>query len=118
MWCILLKLPEISKKNQKWRYLRKVLKNELKFSVGIIAYWAFLKNQIEVSSSKVKHHCAVTTKKTNKTLQSVIVIHMLKEKNKSCICITCIKFWEKNLALASFVLSFVGHNKVRKRTVL
>ena len=34
----------------------KVLKSELKFSVGIIAYWAFLKNQIEVSPSKVKRH--------------------------------------------------------------
>ena len=91
MWCILFKLPEISKENQKWRYLRKFLKSELKFNVGIIAYWAFLKDQIEVSSSKVKYHYAVKTKRTNKTLQSVIVTHMLKEKI--------------NLAFASLVLS-------------
>lgn len=83
----------MSKENQKWR---KVLKSELKFSVGIINTQAFLKNQIDFSSSKDKHHYTVTTKGTIKTLQSVIVIHVLKEKNKSCICITCIKFGEKS----------------------
>lgn len=81
------------------RSFEKVLKNEWKFSVGTIACWAFLKKQVEVFLSNIKHRHWLYYNK-EKTLQSSIAIYFVCWREKiSGTCINCIKF---------------GHHKVRK----
>lgn len=69
------------------RSFEKVLQSELQCSVVIITYWSFMKKQIEASLNKAKLQQAwYYNNKSNKTLQSVIAIyHICQRENNGAL---------------------------------